>query len=136
MPEAFIDTTALIALANKSDHLHERAVAVRRRLSAGSDRVVTSQWVCTELLNSLAAELTRSHALRLVDSLFTSPRVTVIKAAPEPWLAALDLYRRRRDKEWSLVDCTSILICEERGIRQVFTNDRHFTQAGLEILLP
>ena len=50
-------------------------------------------------------------------------------------LEAIGLYELRPDKEWSLVDCASMLICEKRGIRRVLTSDRHFEQAGFEILL-
>ena len=56
--------------------------------------------------------------------------------ADEVFVDTFEFYRHRPDKAWSLVDCSSIQICGERGIRHVFTRDRHFTQAGLALLLP
>ena len=52
------------------------------------------------------------------------------------WLAALELYTRRSDKDWGLIDCGSFVVMGEKGITQAFTNDRHFEQAGFTNLLP
>jgi predicted nucleic acid-binding protein len=49
--------------------------------------------------------------------------------------AILARYKDRSDKYWSLVDCISMIICDERKIYRVFTTDRNFQQAGFEILL-
>ena len=46
-----------------------------------------------------------------------------------------ELYRKMGDKEWGLVDCTSIVVSREMGITEIFTTDRHFEQAGFAILL-
>ena len=48
---------------------------------------------------------------------------------------ALDYYRARQDKEWSLVDCASILIMQTEGITEALTHDHHFEQAGFKVLL-
>ncbi len=39
------------------------------------------------------------------------------------------------DKEWGFVDCTSILVAKDMGIKDVFSADHHFEQAGFNILL-
>ena len=39
------------------------------------------------------------------------------------------------DKEWGLVDCSSIIVSSERELTEVFTTDRHFKQAGFTIFL-
>lgn len=38
-------------------------------------------------------------------------------------------------KHWSLTDCISFVVMQQRGIRQALTFDRHFEQAGYEALL-
>ena len=40
-----------------------------------------------------------------------------------------------KDKEWGLVDCTSIIVARDMGITEIFTTDHHFEQAGFTILL-
>jgi predicted nucleic acid-binding protein len=39
------------------------------------------------------------------------------------------------DKEWTLTDCSSILVMRERGLTDVLSADRHFEQAGFHALL-
>jgi predicted nucleic acid-binding protein len=47
---------------------------------------------------------------------------------------ALDLYERRSDKEYSLVDCISMVLIKDSGITYVLTNDHHFRQEGFTVL--
>jgi predicted nucleic acid-binding protein len=47
----------------------------------------------------------------------------------------VELFRTRRDKEWSLTDCISFLVMQQRGISDALTHDHHFEQAGFTILL-
>lgn len=61
--------------------------------------------------------------------------MTVLPASREMWDQGLVLYESRPDKEWSLIDCISILACRERGVMHVFTHDRHFEQAGFAVML-
>ncbi|QTA83517.1 PIN domain-containing protein [Desulfonema limicola] len=46
-----------------------------------------------------------------------------------------DLYKRMNDKDWGLVDCTSIIVSHNMEISEIFTTDHHFEQAGFSILL-
>jgi predicted nucleic acid-binding protein len=39
------------------------------------------------------------------------------------------------DKDWGFVDCTSIVLAKFLGIKDVFSTDHHFEQAGFTILL-
>lgn len=48
---------------------------------------------------------------------------------------ALGRYGERLDKGWSLTDCQSMLVMEDRGIEEVLSADRHFIQAGFRALL-
>ncbi|MBA3483059.1 MAG: type II toxin-antitoxin system VapC family toxin [Pirellulales bacterium] len=45
------------------------------------------------------------------------------------------LFDSRADKEWSLTDCTSFVIMQERKITDALTADHHFAQAGFTALL-
>jgi predicted nucleic acid-binding protein len=131
----FVDTAALRALIHPADELHAHAVDVQRRIARNRARLVISDWVLTEFLGGAADRRLRSAAISLVQRLQASPNAEIVAASRSEWSRAFDLYRARGDKDWSFVDCTSILIFQDRGIQDVFSHDRHFTQAGLRILL-
>lgn len=132
----FLDTAALLALVHRRDSLHARAQVVMKELGSQRARLVTSHWVLSEFLGRASSPTLRSAAIADARRILASPMADVIPASAEAWTEAFEFYQARADKAWSLVDCTSILICRARSIRHVFTHDNHFVQAGFEILLP
>lgn len=135
MNQAFVDTAGLIALTNADDQHFETALRVQAELTAAGTKLWTSEWVLAEFLAGTRAKA-RHRALGAVDALRASPRWTVARASPSDFAEALDLFRLRPDKDWSLVDCISINLCKRLRITNVFTSDHHFRQAGFRILLP
>src|SRR5205823_7760908 len=120
---------------DRSDQWHIAAVECNQRLAASKRLRMTTEWVLTEFLGKSAKQPLRSVAATAVHRLVSQARVEVIVATHDDWQRGLALYEARLDKDWSLVDCLSILVCKDRGIKDVFTGDRHFQQARLRILL-
>jgi predicted nucleic acid-binding protein len=48
---------------------------------------------------------------------------------------AVELFRTRSDKSWSLTDCLSFVVMQEEQLSDALTPDHHFTQAGFRALL-
>lgn len=130
--ERFMDTGYWLALAVRSNQLHERAV----RLS-GSIRglLVTSDAVLLELGDALARVPMRRYAVTLLTDIRTAPETEVVPLSPQLFARALELYAARPDKEWGLTDCVSFVVMRDRGIREALSADRHFVQAGFRALL-
>jgi predicted nucleic acid-binding protein len=131
----FIDTHALIAIINADDTHHAAAFEAFASLEESRSRVFTSDWVLGEFLSLAAPRRTRSAAVRAVEELRKAPLTMILEASREDWVRAYKLFRQRRDKDWSFIDCTSMVLCKDLGIDHVLTHDHHFTQAGLTILL-
>jgi len=58
-----------------------------------------------------------------------------VESAHDLWQRGADLYLHRPDKEWSLTDCVSFIVMEERGLTEALAADHHFEQAGFTALL-
>ena len=54
---------------------------------------------------------------------------------PDRFHAAAAFFRKHADKEWSFTDCVSFAVMHELRIREAFTTDLHFKQAGFVPLL-
>lgn len=134
--KVFLDTHALLAAINADDEHHEKAAEALTSLVTDRSRVYASDWVLAEFLSAAAKRPLRSPAIQTVADLKASKLTTILPATRQTWDSAFVLYKARRDKNWSLVDCTSIVLCRSLGIRRVLTHDHHFVQAGLEILIP
>jgi predicted nucleic acid-binding protein len=61
--------------------------------------------------------------------------VQVIHLHPQLFREAFDLYRSRSDKAWGLIDCVSFVVMKELGITNALSADKHFEQAGFNILI-
>ena len=131
----FVDTAAWLALANKNDLLHRPAVELHQELLSSGIYYVTTDYVLTEVANSLARPPHRKPLIRFLEAVFSSKNVTHLTITRERFLRAWQLYKSRHDKDWGLTDCTSFVIMEEHHLREAFTSDRHFQQAGYTCLL-
>ena len=128
----FADTSYLLALLNPDDEFHASAAG----LSATLDEVVvTTMWVLTELGDALHHGRNRETFARFLDTLGVHEDLEVVPASPGLFQRGVALFRARPDKEWSLTDCISFVVMDEKGITEALTGDRHFEQAGFKALL-
>jgi uncharacterized protein len=133
--EVFLDTSYLVASINPRDTLHEKAGAVMASLARV--RFVTTDAVLAEFLGYYSGwSALRTTAVASVDELRDAAHCRIFHFGRNGFEAALRRYRARPDKGYSLVDCHSMLVMEERRIKEVLTSDDHFRQAGFTCLLP
>jgi uncharacterized protein len=135
MKRVFVDTCYLIAMINPKDDCHKRAQEVSEAL--GTFTWVTSEMVLTELLNFFSGrgKDLRKASLDIVDALRSDLNIIIVSQTGEQFEYALQHYRQRMDKEYSLTDCASMLIMQEKGMQDILTHDHHFQQAGFSALL-
>ena len=132
MNEVFADTFYFLALLSPADASYGRA----RQITVGqSSRLVTTAWILTELANSLSWRETRDGFLRTLRALRSNPEVLIIGPQVDLFDAGVELYAARSDKDWSLTDCISFVVMQQRGISDALTGDHHFEQAGFRALL-
>lgn len=134
MKQVFADACYWIALLNRNDQLHSRALDTSASLRDA--RLVTTEEVLTEVLNfcSHRTEL-RTLAGEVVRGVLGDLRVQVLEQRHASFESGLALYVARADKGYSLTDCISFNAMQELGITDALTDDRHFQQAGFNCLL-
>ena len=135
MSVVFADAGYWVALWYPRDALHGRAVTIANSLTA--DTIVTTQMVLTEALDGMAGfgEFRRGIATQMVRDLEDDPAVEIVPQTDALFHAALERYDSRGDQRWSLTDCASFLVMEERQISEALAYDRDFEQAGFVALL-
>lgn len=128
----FVDTGFFLALAQERDALHQRAVAWA---GCCSEPLLVTEFVLLEMVNSMSAPIDRGKAHAMVNALRTAEVYEVIAIAPHLFEAGLQLHAARPDKQWSLTDCISFVVMDERNVTRALAYDHHFEQAGFEALL-
>ncbi len=69
------------------------------------------------------------------NSIYESERWEIVPVSDFLMGKSFSLFEQMKDKEWGVVDCSSIILSRERRLSTIFTTDKHFEQAGFEILL-
>jgi predicted nucleic acid-binding protein len=132
MNAVFADTFFFLAAINPADGAHERAIEFSDNYNGP---LLTTAWVITEVADALAGRNDRHLFHELYESITNDPRVEIFSPDAELFRRALDLYFDRRDKDWSLTDCTSFVLMTDRKLSEAATGDHHFEQAGFRPVL-
>jgi len=135
MMPVFVDTSALIALGNQRDDFHQQATQLFKDLVVSKRRFVTTNAVILELANAFSQAPLKPLAIRLIDLIKNSSAWTTVIADASFMERGLEKFRKVQDKDWSLVDCISMIVANDFGITEICSNDHHFEQAGFSILM-
>ena len=97
MTTRFGDTFYFLALLNRMDDAHDRAQAATRE----GGKLLTTQWVLTELPDAMAPAIKKSGFVALLQALRTDSSVEVVAATSDLFERGIALYGQRTDKDWS-----------------------------------
>ena len=135
MRRIFVDTLYWVAITNRKDQWHRAAMNASGNL-AGCHLITTDE-VLTEFLTAFceSGSMLRQRAAMAVRDMSLDETVTIHPQTRATFLAGLDLYEARPDKQYSLTDCISMATMRQEGITDILTHDGHFTQEGFSVLL-
>jgi predicted nucleic acid-binding protein len=129
------DTAWLVALLDPRDRLNARSVTLAGELASEHAAVLTTDAVLLEFASYFARGPLRGHAGDWIRSLRGDPGWEIVPIDRALLYRAEVRYRRHVDKNWSLTDCHSMELMQERRIRDIATTDAGFEQAGFHCLL-
>ena len=128
----FADTSFYVAIFSPHDALHARAKAVAATHQGG---VITTEFVPVEVGNFFCRGNSRIVFQNMVDNLVVAEDIEIVPSSANLFVRGLHHFTARPDKDWSLTDCISFVVMQERGITEALTADHHFEQAGFAALL-
>lgn len=132
MNRFFGDSFYYLALVNRKDNAHERAVAFSNQTGI---HVVTTEWVLIEVADALAAPANRAGFLNIYQTLLHDVKHQILSAFEAQLARGVELYSSREDKGWSLTDCILFYVMKRHSLTEALTGDHHFEQAGFVALL-
>ncbi len=133
--DVFVDSSAFLALADSSDEHHDSAARLQADLARDRRRFVTTDYIVDETVTLLLVRHSHAAAAEFHGTAKGSEYLQLEWTTADRFSAAANLFTRHHDKEWSFTDCVSFALMHELGIRDSFTTDRHFRQAGFNPLL-
>lgn len=129
----FLDTAFILAYVFKDDKYNSKAGKLQNEITKENVIVLTTDLILVEIANSLSKVKFRQEAVVTINNL--QQAANVLPVDRNIFQDAWNLFEKRTDKEWGLTDCYSFIVMEKYGIKQALTTDKHFEQAGFEILL-
>ena len=120
MNDVFADTSGWANALHRGQPFHALAVSVVSQVRANGRRLVTTNYVLTELVALLTSpiRMTRPQQIQLLADIRSAAWVDIIHIDESLDGAAWNLWQSRPDKEWSLVDCASFVVMQQRGLTQ------------------
>lgn len=124
----FADTGFWFGLHVRADRRHEPARALWRQ---DTGRIITSNLVLGETWTLARLRgVTHSAAMRLIDAIHASARVTVVRIDDALEREAWDWLRNHDERRYSFVDATSFAVMRRRRMHEALTFDGDFVAAG------
>lgn len=131
MNRVFVDTSGWYAYARADEPAHS---SVSKALEQWEGRLVTTDFVFDEIVTLARMRLGSAHAVRIGETLLDPSVVELVRLLPEDFEDAWALFKKNKDKRWSFTDCSSFAVMRRLRLTSAVATDRHFRQAGFEIL--
>lgn len=126
----FLDTGYLIALEASNDKNHTRAKNHWQNLIRSRPSLVTTSFVFDEVVTFFNSRNRHDKAIEVGTRLLNSPAIQLIQVDDSLFRKGWEYFERHSDKLYSLTDCISFIVMQQRKIQTALTFDRHFTQAN------
>ncbi|MDD5261242.1 MAG: PIN domain-containing protein [Methylacidiphilales bacterium] len=133
--DVFMDSAGFLALWDAADEYHGSAVRLQQELAHHKRRFLTTDYIVDETVTLLRVRHSHAAACSFLDAMQASEILRLEWVDSERFQAAASVFRKHHDKEWSFTDCVSFALMNELKIRDAFTTDHHFRQAGFVPLL-
>ena len=134
MKQHFIDAGAFVGQSVSDDQYYEQAALIAEKLKDEKSLGVTTDFVVSEVITFLQRRLGSPAGVQFYKAIKASSDITVVQTTQQRFDEAIKTLETYDDKEFSFVDCVSFTVMREHNLTRAFTFDRHFDQAGFEII--
>lgn len=129
--EAYVDTSALIAFADRSDSYHP----LFRRLFSSPPPLVTTPLVVAEGHGWFLRRFDETRALQFLALTDTMSPLEVLPVGPAEVQEATAYLRRFTDQSLTLADAVGLHLMAERRIESCWSTDRHLGITGVPLVI-
>ena len=129
--EAYVDTSALIAFADRSDTYHP----LFRRLFADPPDLVTTPLVIGEGHGWFLHRYVRTRALQFLAMIEAMTPLELTSVGEAEHSAAAGLLRKFSDQDLTLADAVGLHVLEARSIDRCWSTDFHLGLTGVPLVI-
>jgi predicted nucleic acid-binding protein len=128
--DAYVDTSALIAFADRSDSCH----ALFKRLFSDPPRLVTTTLVVAEGHGWFLKRYDRTRALQFIALIEALSPMSVVAVGPDEQAGGIQMLRKFSDQDLSLTDAVGLHVMKVARIHSCWSTDRHLGLTGAALV--
>jgi Predicted nucleic acid-binding protein, contains PIN domain len=129
--ECYVDTSALVAFADRSDSYH----SLFRRLFSAPPALLTTVLVVGEGHAWFLRRYDRTRALQFLAMIEALTPLTVAPVGPAEQSGATCLLRRYSDQDLTLADAVGLYLMQERRVADCWSTDFHLGLTGVPLVI-
>jgi len=129
--EAYVDTSALIAFADRSDSYHH----LFRRAFSDPPALITTPLVISEGQAWFVRRFDSYRGLEFISMIESMTFLKLIAVGKKEMTAGAKILRRFSDQELTLVDAVGLHLMSTRRIRSCWSTDHHLSLTGIRLLI-
>ena len=122
-----LDSDALIALINKEDSLHKRALKIQNKLTKLGSIFMISRYVIAETATFLTLRVNRKIAVRFLKDL-EKQEILIIDPNEELEKLTKDFFFKQKSHKITYFDCANMAILSQYHWKIIFSFDKHYRQ--------
>jgi uncharacterized protein len=126
----FLDAGFVIALELEDDENHPQARGVWLTVRHERRALLSTSLVVAEVVAFFSRRRRHDLAVAASRKMLFSPGMDLVHVAKPLFMEGWAYFQQRPDKDYSLTDCVSFVLMQERRVREALSFDHHFTQAG------
>jgi predicted nucleic acid-binding protein len=130
-PEAYVDTSAFIAFADRSDSHHP----LFRRVFADPPRLITTTLVVAEGHAWFLRRYDRTRALQFLAMIEDMPPLQILAVGTSEMTAATAVLKRFSDQEMTLTDAIGLHTMRIRKSKTCWSTDFHLGLTGVPLVI-
>ena len=129
--EAYVDTSALIALADRSDTYH----ALFKRLFAAPPPLVTTPLVIAEGHGWFLRRYDRTRALQYLAMIEAMTPLMIVDTVAADCIAAGNVLRKYADQDLTMTDAVGLHVMAKRRTKLCWSTDFHMSLNGVPLII-
>ena len=129
--EAYVDTSALIAFADRSDTYHP----LFYRLFANPPSLITTTLVIAEGHGWFLKRYDRTKALQFLNMVDSMQPLKVASIGSQEQKAATEILRRYTDQDLTIADAAGLHLMAKRQIQLCWSTDFHLGLTGVPLVI-
>jgi predicted nucleic acid-binding protein len=130
-PDAYVDTSALIAFADRSDTYH----TLFRRLFSNPPALITTTLVVAEGHAWFLRRYDPNRALQFLSMIEEMSPLHVLAVGAKEQNSAIAILRRFSDQDLTMTDALGLYFLRQHRLKQCWSTDFHLGLTGVQLVI-